>query len=60
MKGANRQVEKTIRTIREKQAEKAETIKARENLQDFVNALAVKRNRTRRTVTAIWKGKSAK
>ena len=43
VKGANRQVEKTIRTIREKQAEKAETKKARENLQGFVNALARKK-----------------
>ena len=43
VKGANRQVEHTIRTIKEKQAEKSQTRKARADLQDFVNALAVKK-----------------
>ena len=43
VKGANRQVENTIKTIREKQAKKDETRKARENLQGFVNALALKK-----------------
>lgn len=43
VKGANRQVEHTIRTIKEKQAEKSQTRKARADLQDFVNALATKK-----------------
>ena len=43
VKGANRQVEHTIRTIKEKQAEKSQTRKARADLQDFVNALAAKK-----------------
>lgn len=43
VKGANRQVEHTIRTIKEKQAEKSQTKKARADLQDFVNALAAKK-----------------
>lgn len=43
IKGANRQVEHTIRTIKEKQAEKSQTRKARADLQDFVNALAAKK-----------------
>ena len=43
VKGANRQVEQTIRTIKEKQAEKSQTRKARADLQDFVNALAAKK-----------------
>ena len=57
VKGANRQVEKTIRTIREKQAEKAETIKARENLQDFVNALAVKKEQDKKDRDSYLEGK---
>ena len=48
VKGANKQVENTIRTIREKQAEKAETRKARENLQGFVNALAQKKEQDKK------------
>ena len=43
VKDANRQVEHTIRTIKEKQAEKSQTRKARADLQDFVNALAAKK-----------------
>lgn len=43
VKGANRQVEHTIRTIKEKQAEKSQTRKARADLQDFVKALAAKK-----------------
>ena len=43
VKGANRQGEHTIRTIKEKQAEKSQTRKARADLQDFVNALAAKK-----------------
>lgn len=57
VKGANRQVEKTIRTIREKQAEKTETIKARENLQDFVNALAVKKEQDKKDRDSYLEGK---
>ena len=40
---ANRKVENTIRAIKEAQAEKDETRKARSGLQDFVNALAKKK-----------------
>lgn len=43
VKGANRQVEQTIRKIKESQAAKAETRAARENLQGFVNAIALKK-----------------
>ena len=48
VKGANRQVEHTIRTIKEKQAEKSQTRKARADLQDFVNALAAKKEQDQR------------
>ena len=40
MKGANRQVENTIRTIKESQAEKEKTSEARKELQNFLGALA--------------------
>ena len=40
VKDANRQVENTIRTIRESQADKAQTRQAREDLQGFLGALA--------------------
>ncbi|MBR5064569.1 MAG: endonuclease MutS2, partial [Bacteroidales bacterium] len=40
VKDANRQVENTIRTIRESQADKAQTKQAREELQGFLGALA--------------------
>ena len=43
IRGANRQIETTIRTIKEKQAEKAATHEARKDLQDFVSALAKKK-----------------
>ncbi|MGN1232683.1 MAG: endonuclease MutS2, partial [Candidatus Cryptobacteroides sp.] len=43
VKEANRKVENTIRAIKEAQAEKDETRKARSGLQDFVNALAMKK-----------------
>ena len=42
---ANRQVEHTIRTIRESQADKEETREARADLQGFLGALADKRGR---------------
>ena len=42
---ANRQVENTIRTIRESQADKAETREARADLQGFLGALADQRGR---------------
>ncbi len=41
--GANRQVENTIRTIRESQAEKEATSEARKELQNFVSALSAKK-----------------
>ena len=43
VRGANRQIETTIRTIKEKQAEKTATHEARKDLQDFVSALAKKK-----------------
>lgn len=48
VKGANSQVEQTIRKIRESQAAKAETRAARENLQGFVNAIALKKEQDSR------------
>ena len=43
IKGANRQVENTIKTIRESQAEKESTQEARKELQDFMSALTRKK-----------------
>ena len=43
IKGANKQVENTIKTIRESQASKAETQEARRGLQDFMSILAAKK-----------------
>ncbi len=43
IKGANRQVESTIRTIKESQAAKEETNEARKGLQDFMSLLAAKK-----------------
>lgn len=48
IKGANRQVEATIRTIKESQAEKQTTNEARKELQDFVSALALKKEQERK------------
>ncbi|MCD8207673.1 MAG: Smr/MutS family protein [Bacteroidales bacterium] len=42
--GANRQVENTIRVIRESQAEKAATAKARQELSGFVEALSARKD----------------
>ena len=43
IKGANKQVENTIKTIRESQAAKEETQEARKGLQDFMSILAAKK-----------------
>ncbi len=43
IKGANRQVENTIKTIKESQAAKEETTEARKGLQDFMSLLAAKK-----------------
>lgn len=43
VKRANKKVENTIRTIKESQAAKAETRKARTELQDFVSALVTRK-----------------
>ncbi|MBQ0144485.1 MAG: Smr/MutS family protein [Bacteroidales bacterium] len=43
VKGANKTVENTIRTIKESQAEKERTMGARKNLQDFVTALQARK-----------------
>ena len=45
VKGAGKQVEKTIRIIKESQAEKRQTMKAREELQGFLGALETKKSR---------------
>ena len=45
IKGANRQVENTIKTIRESQAAKEETQEARKGLQDFMSLLAAKKEK---------------
>jgi len=43
IQGANRQVESTIKTIREKQAEKEATHEARKELQDFISLFTAKK-----------------
>ncbi len=43
VKGANKQVENTIRTIKESQAEKEKTQEARMELQNFVSALSMRK-----------------
>lgn len=43
IKGANRQVENTIRTIKEAKAEKEATLEARKELQNFMSVLAQKK-----------------
>ena len=43
IKGANKQVENTIKTIRESQAAKEETQEARKGLQDFMSILTAKK-----------------
>ena len=45
IKGANKQVENTIKTIRESQAAKEETQEARKGLQDFMSLLAAKKEK---------------
>ena len=45
VKGANKTVENTIRTIKEAQAEKEKTMGARKNLQEFVSALQVRKEK---------------
>ena len=43
IKSANRQVENTIKTIKESQAKKEETMEARKGLQDFMSALTMRK-----------------
>ena len=45
IKGANRQVENTIKTIKEAQAEKETTQEARKELQDFMSILAARKEK---------------
>ena len=45
IKGANKQVENTIKTIRESQADKEQTQEARKGLQDFMSLLAAKKEK---------------
>ena len=49
VRGANRQVETTIRTIKEAQAEKNQTIEARKELQGFMAALEERKTRQQKT-----------
>lgn len=48
IRGANKQVENTIRTIKEKQAEKESTQEARKELQNFVILLAAKKEQEKK------------
>lgn len=48
IQGANKQVENTIRTIKEKQAEKESTQEARKELQNFVTLLAAKKEQEKK------------
>jgi len=48
IKGANRQVESTIKTIKESQAEKETTQEARKELQDFMSILAARKEQERK------------
>ncbi len=48
VKGANRQIENTIRTIREKQAEKDSTQEARKELQNFVSLLTARKEQAQK------------
>lgn len=48
VKGANRQVENTIRTIKEAKAEKARTMEARKELQNFVSILALRKDQEKK------------
>ena len=48
VKGANRQVENTIRTIKESQAEKEKTMEARKELQNFVSILALRKGQDKK------------
>jgi len=47
--GANKQVESTIRTIKEKQAEKESTKEARSELQNFLGAFAARKEQEQKT-----------
>ena len=49
VKGANKQVENTIRAIKEAQAEKEQTKEARKELQGFVSALQDRKSREQKT-----------
>ena len=48
IKGANKQIENTIKTIKESQAAKEETQEARKGLQDFMSILAAKKEQEQR------------
>ena len=57
IKGANKQVETTIRTIKEAQAEKSQTQEARKELQGFIAALEERKTRQQRERDAYIEGK---
>jgi len=48
VKGANKQVENTIRTIKESQAVKEKTMEARKELQNFVSVLALRKTQDKK------------
>jgi DNA mismatch repair protein MutS2 len=57
IKGANKQVETTIRTIKEAQAEKSQTQEARKELQGFIAALEERKTRQQRERDSYIEGK---
>lgn len=57
VRGANRQVETTIRTIKEAQAEKAQTQEARKELQGFVAALEQRKTKQQQARDEYLEGK---
>ena len=48
IKGANKQIENTIKTIKESQAEKESTQEARKGLQEFMSALTLRKEQEKR------------
>ncbi|MBR1574297.1 MAG: Smr/MutS family protein [Bacteroidales bacterium] len=60
VRGANRQVENTIRTIKEQQAEKEATREARQGLQEFMGALSARKEQEQKTREDYVEGKLRK
>ena len=57
VRGANRKVESTIRTIKEAQAEKTQTMEARKELQGFMAALEERKTRQQKARDEYLEGK---